>query len=257
MKTLILGDLHGRLIWKDIIEKENPDRVIFLGDYTCPKEVHYEDPTDLCSLIYELLDYKDNNKDKVILLRGNHDLAVLGYSWAECFPKDHPKVEVYMRTNDVKNWFLQNTQWIYIIPRTNIVCSHAGIGKLFLDECVKRCSSEHKSTLKQISEINSLMPSELFGFTPYSLSDYNGISPTQPCTWIRPQTLFTCSVENITQVIGHTPVTYICNIKDVISKHSSPEENKNYPDIWCCDCLDRGQYLIIEDNTFIPKTLEI
>ena len=33
MKILILGDIHGRTIWKDIIEKESPDKVIFLGDY--------------------------------------------------------------------------------------------------------------------------------------------------------------------------------------------------------------------------------
>ena len=28
-KTLILGDIHGRTCWADIIEKENPDKVIF------------------------------------------------------------------------------------------------------------------------------------------------------------------------------------------------------------------------------------
>ena len=33
MKILVLGDIHGRTIWKDIIEKENPDKIIFLGDY--------------------------------------------------------------------------------------------------------------------------------------------------------------------------------------------------------------------------------
>lgn len=26
MKTVVLGDIHGRTIWKDIISKENPDR---------------------------------------------------------------------------------------------------------------------------------------------------------------------------------------------------------------------------------------
>ena len=33
MKTLILGDIHGRDIWEDIFNKELPDRVIFMGDY--------------------------------------------------------------------------------------------------------------------------------------------------------------------------------------------------------------------------------
>ena len=32
-KILVLGDIHGRTCWADIIKKENPDKVIFLGDY--------------------------------------------------------------------------------------------------------------------------------------------------------------------------------------------------------------------------------
>ena len=32
-KTVFIGDIHGRSIWKQIVEKENADRVIFIGDY--------------------------------------------------------------------------------------------------------------------------------------------------------------------------------------------------------------------------------
>ena len=38
MKTLVLGDIHGRDCWKDIIKKEKPDKVIFLGDYVSTHE---------------------------------------------------------------------------------------------------------------------------------------------------------------------------------------------------------------------------
>lgn len=38
MKILILGDIHGRTIWKQIIENENPDKIIFLGDYVSTHE---------------------------------------------------------------------------------------------------------------------------------------------------------------------------------------------------------------------------
>ena len=37
MKIIILGDIHGRTIWKQIIEKENPDKIIFLGDTIPPQ----------------------------------------------------------------------------------------------------------------------------------------------------------------------------------------------------------------------------
>ena len=72
MKTLVLGDIHGRTIWRDIIKKENPDRVIFLGDYVSTHESVDSDQQieELCTI----LDYKENNPDKVILLRGNHKI---------------------------------------------------------------------------------------------------------------------------------------------------------------------------------------
>ena len=33
MKTIVLGDIHGRNVWKDIVFQEQADRVIFIGDY--------------------------------------------------------------------------------------------------------------------------------------------------------------------------------------------------------------------------------
>ena len=34
MKTVIIGDIHGRISWEKIVEKENDaDRFIFVGDY--------------------------------------------------------------------------------------------------------------------------------------------------------------------------------------------------------------------------------
>ena len=32
-RTLVLGDTHGLSLWKQIVKQENPDRVIFIGDY--------------------------------------------------------------------------------------------------------------------------------------------------------------------------------------------------------------------------------
>jgi predicted phosphodiesterase len=33
MKTLIIPDIHGKSVWKQMIEVESPDRIVFLGDY--------------------------------------------------------------------------------------------------------------------------------------------------------------------------------------------------------------------------------
>lgn len=72
MKILILGDIHGRTIWKEIIEKENPDKVIFLGDYVSTHALVTEE--EQIENLKEILNYKEENWDKVILLRGNHEI---------------------------------------------------------------------------------------------------------------------------------------------------------------------------------------
>ena len=72
MKILVLGDIHGRTVWKNIIEKENPDITIFLGDYVTS---HDNIPiSEQITNLEEILKYKESNIDKVILLRGNHKI---------------------------------------------------------------------------------------------------------------------------------------------------------------------------------------
>jgi hypothetical protein len=243
MKYLIIGDIHCRTIWKDIVAKESDyDKVIFLGDYLVPREVHLEDPSDVCGILYEILDFKEQNPDKVVLLRGNHDLANLGYYWAECSPRD-PYSERYMSTKDVKEWFLSLTQWVYVIPDMNIVCSHAGISKEWLNSLAQYID------ITDLNNINTLEPNELFAFNPCKLSDYNGDSATQPCTWIRPNALYWHCIDKYDQIVGHSRCKRIHNVtKDVYQDFEKPN-------IWVCDALEHNQYFVIEDGKFIVKVL--
>jgi len=32
-KLVAIGDIHGRDIWRQILDKEQPDTVVFVGDY--------------------------------------------------------------------------------------------------------------------------------------------------------------------------------------------------------------------------------
>lgn len=238
MKSLVIGDIHGKTIWKDIIDKENPDKVIFLGDYvsTHGDESAEQQITNLDSI----LEYKINNPDIVILLRGNHCMQHLGYSWAECSGWNQ---KVYEMMKLRKDDYLNLTQWVYIDDNLKTIFSHAGVSIMWMEQIAK---------IDSIYKINELPPSEIFGFTPCKMSDYYGISPTQPPTWIRPQTLIEYMPEGWTQVIGHTPVIRLCNVGELM--RNGPEKH-NCPDLWCCDTLDIKEYLIIEDGVFIPKKL--
>ena len=115
MKICILGDIHGRTIWKQIIEKENPDKIIFLGDYVATHD--NISAAEQINNLNEILSYKEDNSDKVILLRGNHDVQHLGYYWASCSGLNY-EVYQYMSENSFKEHFLNLTQWIYIDNKT-------------------------------------------------------------------------------------------------------------------------------------------
>lgn len=263
-KILILGDIHGRIIWQDIINKENPDKIIFLGDYVTTHENISSEQQ--CSNLEDILNYKENNPDKVILLRGNHDLQSLGYSWAECSGYDGV-VSKYM--SDIKDRFLQLTQYIYIIPNTNILCSHAGISYDWLKNIEKHLSKDNSqyddgSTDLDIviNKINTIEPCELFGFTTNHINDFTGDSTTQPCTWIRPYTLLYSGVREYIHVVGHTPVKHICNLKNEYIKarkkyslKDSEDIINEYCDVWTCDCLSNKEYLIYQNDRLTPSSL--
>lgn len=236
MKILVLGDIHGRLCWLDIINKEQPDLTIFLGDYVSTHDNISSEQQ--CMNLEDILNHKADNPDKVILLRGNHDLQHLGYSWAECSGR-FIEVERWMSSETIKKRFLDLTQWVYIYD--NIIFSHAGISETWWSN-VKNLYSE----VIDLEDINNIDPCEIFAFTPNRYSDYCGDSITQPCTWIRPIALIKDYIKNYNQVVGHTRV----EIKDL---HDLDNE---IPHIILCDRLP-DEYLVIEDNKFnIKRWLE-
>lgn len=238
MKTLVLGDIHGRTCWKDIIEIEQPDKVIFLGDYVSTHEGISEEQQ--ITNLREIMDYKIENQDKVILLRGNHDMQHCGFNWAECSGL-YPKVQEYM--TEIIDEFLELTHWIHIDD--NIIFSHAGISQVWFNNC----------ELNSVTEINDMLPTCKFGFTG-KFSDYTGISTTQPPTWIRPQTLVYCAFPDYIYVVGHTPVKNICDIVEYAKTVGLPDpEDVADTQIWCCDNLPK-EYLIIEDKQFKVKKYE-
>ena len=250
MKTIVFGDIHGRTVWKDIVrDNHDADRFVFLGDYVSTHERNISDEQQIANLM-DIIDFarteNERTPGRVVLLRGNHDMQHLGYSWAWCqglFRRVSDWMTEYRQT------FLENTQWVFVDG--NIVYSHAGVSKTWME----------RNKLTEIEQINELEPSEKFGFTPCKLSDYYGDSVTQPPTWIRPWGLFGDSFGKYTYVVGHTHQKHICNIKDEMVENYKEdtygncdpdvlEEIKNGNDVWMCDTLPY-EYLIVENGEII------
>ena len=249
MKTVVLGDIHGRTIWKDIVLKHHDaDRFVFLGDYVSSREdiSSEQQISNLMDIVEFAINKNESKPNSVILLRGNHDLQHLGYYWARC---SNLNGQVAKWMSGYADTFLENTQWVFV--ENDIVYSHAGVTQTWMD----------MNGLTDIHQINELAPSEIFGFTPCKLSDYRGDSHTQPPTWVRPWTLLEYSFGNYTYIVGHTPTESAININSVVLESeygkSMYDELKDKNQVWTCDCLEDGGYILVEDGIIVPcKFLE-
>ena len=77
MKAVIVSDIHGSYYYaqrlKEIVEKENPDKVILLGD------LYYHGPRNDLSQEYNPMEVSkilNAMKDKLLVVKGNCDAEV-------------------------------------------------------------------------------------------------------------------------------------------------------------------------------------
>lgn len=78
-KLLIIPDVHGRAFWKEATEKyaQECDKIIFLGDYVDSYQNEGFTRKQAIRTLEEVIEYKLNNKNKTVLLLGNHCLHYL------------------------------------------------------------------------------------------------------------------------------------------------------------------------------------
>lgn len=238
MKTIVFGDIHGRTQWYDIIHAEKPDKVIFLGDYVST----HEDISAIqqCNNLNDIMNLKEAEPDKYIMLFGNHDLQHLGYYWAECSGLDR-LVYQWMSSKTIANRFLKCAQAIYI--QDNIIFSHAGISKKWWEN-----QFMGEPTKENLLKLNEIEPCEMFAFTPDHYTDWSGNSITQSPVWIRPESLLKSHIDGWDQVVGHTPLNEPGNILED-NRFGAYRENWNITmkELWCIDCMPKG-YMVIEDG---------
>jgi predicted phosphodiesterase len=237
MKTIFLGDTHGRAIWKDIINKENPDRVVFIGDYFDSFDIGGAEQMHNFKEIIEFKetsftnDGKDNqHKMEVILLVGNHDFhyypggeTYSGYQYGAA-----PAIRQLLEENK------HHMQMCYQLD--NILCTHAGIGHNWL---VTQQGYSDEPIAEFINDIWKHRPNAFIftGWDPY------GDSKTQTPIWIRPASLMSGNKETFLkkdyiQIVGHTQVKYIDMGKATGGRY------------YFIDAIDQHQYLIYEGGEF-------
>lgn len=120
MKILIIPDLHGKTCWKDAIVKNNPDKVVFLGDYVDSSIEHVSDD-QIFENLKDIIQYKIDNQQTELLL-GNHDISYFYYPDNPC-----SGFRISM-LNDLNLFFNKNASLFRIAYQyKNNLFTHAGV----------------------------------------------------------------------------------------------------------------------------------
>ena len=139
-RILVIPDIHGEKFWRGPVQKYNDqvDRIIFLGDYLDPYRDKFDeyDAEAVFNNMMEIVNLKLENKDKVILLKGNHDFhysstrAFLLASASRCDTKNwHRYNKVF---NDYEEFF--KLAHIEDIKGITYLFSHAGLTTYWINK---------------------------------------------------------------------------------------------------------------------------
>lgn len=248
-RTLVLGDIHGRSIWKQIIEKENPDRVIFIGDYfdsfdlSAAEQIHN---------FKEIIEYKEKSftnsgkenqhKTDIIMLIGNHDYHYMSGI------NEHYSGYQHMASPAIQQVIEENKHHLQMVYQMDkYLFSHAGVSSEFMNNVfgLEDWQTENIATL--LNEQFKYKPLT-FAFGAAVLNprlsylELHGDNIEQSPIWIRPRSLMSANHKTlrtqVVQVVGHTQVNKI----DVDGK----ADGNRY---WFIDCLGTSsQYMIIDDK---------
>ncbi len=196
MKTIIIGDLHGIGVWQLILQKESPQKVIFLGDYFDSPDIKIQQQI---SNFHQLIKYKESGQAEVILLMGNHDYHYLPFIETDDisgYNHEHEEELTQIMADHQHHFSIIHTFDQYLF-------THAGVSDDFL---IKAGIEYHKDTLSnEVTRVFKEQP-QLFDYDEDCL-DESGDDKEQSCIWIRPRSLMNNSSKiksDYIQFAGHT-----------------------------------------------------
>lgn len=232
MKQVIIGDIHGRTLWKKIVEQnEDADRFIFIGDYVDTHEdiIGIEQLRNLEEICLFTRWATEERVGEVILLIGNHDFqywpGIIDQVYSGYQPRMHQSfTKVFSDNKDLFQMCFED--------EFGTVYTHAGLTETFVEQRIGTYS------MKQVNDVFNYKPSS-FSFYNFDRSGY-GDDIHQSCVWVRPRSLHSDGIDRL-QVVGHTQVKEIGFNQDV--------------KFIMIDALAVGQYLVREDDKFSVKNI--
>jgi hypothetical protein len=249
MKLVVIGDIHGRNIWKQIVAKEhNADEFVFVGDYFDSFTV--KGPDQINNFL-DIIEFKKQSKVPVTLLIGNHD-----YHYYPGVDDSGTSGYQTLLAPSIKHVVGDNKQYLQAAYQVSeFVFTHAGLSSEWLDDSIEGWNVNN--VVEKVNELFQYQPGKIayrsykqVGDQVYGAQGYGNESFQGPI-WIRPSALMTANKKTlrkkIIQVVGHTPQDNI----DIKGKATGGR-------YYFIDTLEynQGQYLIVEDGVVSLGILE-
>ena len=199
MKILVIGDIHGREIWKQIVNRHlnDIDKIIFVGDYFDSFDYSYDRQQnnfeDICV-------FKRKYSDIVDLLIGNHD-----YHYFNFFT-GIPYAGHSIAAESVNSYLLEKNKDILKIAciYDKYLFTHAGVSEVWYNSVKDTKGLDITLPLDiQLNDLFEFKP-DVYRFTQGRTFSVIGNDVTQTPIWIRPEALSKCLLEDYIHVVGHT-----------------------------------------------------
>lgn len=255
MKTIYIGDIHGRDVWKQIVaEHEDADNIVFIGDYFDSFDISGAEQLKNAQDIVEFkkLQELDPSK-KVYLLIGNHD----HHYWPGIMDRGGTSGFQPVMLHQFEQFFRENEDQFQMAVAlgTTInrrLCTHAGVSSAFLKDAGfwKTTGLTEADVADWLNDLFKFTPN-VFSFESYYDRHYGLVIPNpygddegQSPIWIRPRSLQRSNKNTdlkkmYVQIVGHTQQDQI----DIKGKATGGR-------YYYIDTLPSGEYLIEEDGEF-------
>jgi predicted MPP superfamily phosphohydrolase len=208
MKTIAIGDVHGRSIWKEIVKKEHDfDVCVFIGDYFDSHHGGYSANRQIKNF-KDILEFKRKNADKVILLTGNHSFHYIKGVGERYAGFQHTYA---IDIGEIIHLALQEDLMQMCYIQDNFLFSHAGITKTWC----KNNEIDMENVEQSINDLFKYKPNS-FKFTPGVHFNNYGDDVTQSPIWVRPKSLREDKIDGFIQVVGHTVQNTLITSGEVI-----------------------------------------
>jgi predicted phosphodiesterase len=233
MKTISIGDIHGRTFWK-FLDISKYDKVIFVGDYV--DSFPYNDEQILGNLL-DIIELKKTYPDKVVLLLGNHDIQYMfldeGFGCSGFRPSMAASLKAVF--NDNKHLFQMAYQHF------NYIWTHAGIAeKWYMYNLKEILNFKEKFECVDLADtFNKMMYTKENRILHQVGKKRGGYYPAGGITWADRSETSLNPFAGHHQIVGHTPI-------DLITKFGDDTSSIRY-----IDCQHKLEYFKNLENMIV------